>query len=95
MYKDINNVVMVRDSLVNILNVDNRLIYALISNFEDGIDIKYIYELMEPKGWTREDLNNNINLLLDFKFIEDVGDNIDLGKMKIEFESFKKQLYKI
>ncbi|MCU9809938.1 hypothetical protein LEQ06_18405 [Paraclostridium sp. AKS46] len=44
---------------------------------------------MEPKGWTREDLNNNINLLLDFKFIENVGDNVDLEKMKREFESFK------
>ncbi|OXX82462.1 hypothetical protein AVM15_18470 [Paraclostridium benzoelyticum] len=89
MYKNINNVVMVNDSLVNVLNIDNRLVYALISNFEDGIDIKYIYELMEPKGWTREDLNNNINLLLDFKFIENVGDNVDLEKMKREFKSFK------
>lgn len=89
MYKNINNVVMVNDSLVNVLNIDNRLVYALISNFEDGIDTKYIYELMEPKGWSREDLNNNINSLLDFKFIEDVGENIDLEKMQIEFESFK------
>lgn len=89
MYKNINNVVMVNDSLVNVLNIDNRLVYALISNFEDGIDVKYIYELMEPKGWTREDLNNNIKLLLDFKFIENVGDNVDLEKMKSEFESFK------
>lgn len=40
MYKNINNVVMVNDSLVNVLNIDNRLVYALISNFEDGIDIK-------------------------------------------------------
>lgn len=89
MYKNINNVVMVNDSLVNVLNIDNRLVYALIANFEDGIDTKYIYELMEPKGWTRADLNNNIKSLLDFKFIEDVGDNIDLEKMRIEFESFK------
>lgn len=47
---------------------------------------------MEPKGWTREDLNNNINLLLDFKFIENVGDNVDLEKMRIEFESFKNSI---
>lgn len=38
MYKNINNVVMVNDSLVNVLNIDNRLVYALISNFECGID---------------------------------------------------------
>lgn len=91
-YKNINNIVMVHDSLVNILNVDNRLVYALISNFEDGIDIKYIYELMEPKGWTREDLDKNINLLLDLKFIKSIENNIDLEEMKAEFESFKKQI---
>lgn len=34
MYKNINNVVMVNDSLVNVLNIYNRLVYALISNFE-------------------------------------------------------------
>ncbi|EQK39576.1 hypothetical protein LPC27_13345 [Paraclostridium bifermentans] len=94
-YKNINNIVMVHDSLVNILDVDSRLLYALISNFEDGIDTKYIYELMEPKGWTREVLDNNINLLLDLNFIEDVGENIDLNKIKTEFESFKKQLFRI
>lgn len=44
------------------------------------LNVKYIHELMEPKGWSREDLNNNINLLLDFKFIEDAGDNVDLEK---------------
>ncbi|MGL4878727.1 hypothetical protein [Paraclostridium dentum] len=91
-YKNINNIVMVHDSLVNILNIDNRLVYALISNFEDGIDTKYIYELMEPKGWTREDLDKNINLLLDLNFIKDIENNIDLEEMKAEFESFKKQI---
>ncbi|QEZ70811.1 hypothetical protein D4A35_17895 (plasmid) [Paraclostridium bifermentans] len=91
-YKNINNIVMVHDSLVNILNIDNRLVYALISNFEDGIDTKYIYELMEPKGWTREDLDENINVLLDLNFIKDIENNIDLEEMKAEFESFKKQI---
>ena len=91
-YKNINNIVMVHDSLVNILNIDNRLVYALISNFEDGIDTKYIYELMEPKGWTREDLDKNINVLLDLNFIKDIENNIDLEEMKAEFESFKKQI---
>ncbi|QEZ70823.1 hypothetical protein D4A35_17975 (plasmid) [Paraclostridium bifermentans] len=91
-YKNINNIVMVHDSLVNILNIDNRLVYALISNFEDGIDTKYIYELMEPKGWTREDLDKNINVLLDLNFIKDIENNIDLEEMKSEFESFKKQI---
>lgn len=91
-YKNINNIVMVHDSLVNILNIDNRLVYALISNFEDGIDTKYIYELMEPKGWTREDLDKNINLLLDLNFIKNIENNIDLEEMKAEFESFKKQI---
>ncbi|EQK40029.1 hypothetical protein C672_3565 [[Clostridium] bifermentans ATCC 638] len=91
-YKNINNIVMVHDSLVNILNIDNRLVYALISNFENGIDTKYIYELMEPKGWTREDLDKNINLLLDLNFIKDIENNIDLEEMKAEFESFKKQI---
>lgn len=93
-YKNINNIVMVHDSLVNTLDIDSRLIYALISNFEDGIDIKYIYELMEPKGWTREVLDNNINLLLDLNFIEDVKGNIDLEKIKKEFDDFKKELFK-
>lgn len=91
-YKNINNIVMVHDSLVNILNIDNRLVYALISNFEDGIDTKYIYELMEPKGWTREDLDKNINVLLGLNFIKDIENNIDLEEMKAEFESFKKQI---
>ena len=91
-YKNIKNIVMVHDSLVNILNIDNRLVYALISNFENGIDTKYIYELMEPKGWTREDLDKNINLLLDLNFIKDIENNIDLEEMKAEFESFKKQI---
>ncbi|EQK41144.1 hypothetical protein C671_2790 [[Clostridium] bifermentans ATCC 19299] len=91
-YKNINNIVMVHDSLVNILNIDNRLVYALISNFENGIDTKYIYELMEPKGWTREDLDKNINLLLDLNFIKDIENNIDLEEMKAEFESFKNQI---
>lgn len=86
-YKNINNIVMVHDSLVNILNIDNRLVYALISNFEDGIDTKYIYELMEPKGWTREDLDKNINVLLGLNFIKDIENNIDLEEMKAEFES--------
>lgn len=75
MYKNINNVAMLNDTLVNVLNIDNRLVYAIISNFEGT---KYIYELMKPKGSAREDLNNNINSLLGFTFIEDVGDNIDL-----------------
>ena len=47
---------------------------------------------MEPKGWTREVLDNNINLLLDLNFIEDVGENIDLNKIKTEFESFKNSI---
>lgn len=60
MYKNINNVVMLNDTLVNVLNIDNRLVYAIVSNFEGEIDT-HIYELMKPKGWAREDLNNNIN----------------------------------
>lgn len=89
-YKSINNIIMTHNSLVHILDIDSRLIYALISNFEDGIDITYIYELMEPKGWTKEVLDNSINLLLGLNFIEDVWDNIDLEKMRVEFESLKK-----
>ncbi|WP_250674992.1 hypothetical protein LZ906_016715 (plasmid) [Paraclostridium ghonii] len=91
-YKNSDHIVMVHDSLSNILDIDNRLIYALISKFEDGIDKKYIYELMEPKGWKRDVLDDNINLLLGLKFIEDVGDNIDLEKMEREFENFKKHI---
>lgn len=89
-YKSIDNIVMTHNSLVHILDIDSKLIYALISNFEDGIDTNYIYELMEPKGWTRELLDKNIDLLLDLNFIEDVGDNIDLEKMRSEFEDLKK-----
>lgn len=91
-YKDINNIVMVHDSLINTLDIDSRLIYALISNFEHGIDDKYIYELMEPKGWSRNVLNDNINFLLSLNFIQDIQDNVDLAKTKEDFENFKKQL---
>lgn len=93
-YKNSNNIVMVHNSLNITLDVDNRIIYSLISNFENGIDIKNIYELMEPKGWEKEILDSSINYLLALKFIEDISDNVNLEEMKIEFEKFKQKILK-
>lgn len=68
------------------------MIYSFISNFEDGLDTKYIYELMEPKGWSKEYLEECIDFLLALYFIEDVSGNVNLDKMEREFNELKRHI---
>lgn len=93
-YKKTDNIVMISDRLNIILDLDSRFIYALISNFENGIDVEYILELMKSKEMTQEDLYKIVKNLLDLEFIEDTTNSIDLDKMKLEFEIFKKNILK-
>ncbi|MGL6105448.1 hypothetical protein [Romboutsia sp.] len=92
-YKNSNHIVMMHNSLNITLEFDHRIIYSFISNFEDGLDVKYIYELMEPKGWTKDYLDECIDFLLVLHFIEDISGNTNLDKMKREFEEFKRHIF--
>lgn len=84
------NIIMVSNYLNEMLDFEYRIMYALISNFSLGIDTKYIYELMEPKGWTREILEGSIKYLISIGFIEDVKEDIDLDVMMLEIEELKR-----
>lgn len=90
MYKKLDDVVMVCDSLNIILDIDQRLIYALIANFEHGIDVEYVLEIMELTGWTQLQVYDTVKHLLDF--IGDVTNTTDIQKMKLEFDIFKHQV---
>ena len=48
---------------------------------------------MEPKGWTKDYLDDCIDFLLVLNFIEDVSGDVDLDKMKREFEGFKRHIF--
>ncbi|MGL5694544.1 MAG: hypothetical protein ACRCXA_10740 [Peptostreptococcaceae bacterium] len=91
-YKNTNNIVMLQNSLYSVLSIDQRLMYSLISNFENGLDTNNIFELMLPKGWEEDILKDCINVLLDLNYIEDISNDYSLERINKEFEEFKKVL---
>ncbi|MGL5715429.1 MAG: hypothetical protein ACRCXT_02230 [Paraclostridium sp.] len=92
MYKKSDDVVMVCDSLTMALDTDQRLIYALIANFEHGIDVEYVLDIMELTGWTQLQVYDTVKYLLDLDFIGNVTSTTDVEKMKLEFDDFKGQV---
>ena len=92
-YKTPNNVIMLSNSLNILLDIDQKLVYSFVANFDNGLDTKYIFELMEPKGWQKSDLNRCISSLLELEYIEDISDSANDEIIKKDFEEFKKYLF--
>lgn len=92
-FKNVDNIIMIHNSLHTLLDIDEKIVYSFISNFDNGLDIKYIFELMEPKGWHINDLNECVNSLLNLNYIEDISNNADHETIRSDFEEFKKSLF--